>query len=107
MKVILINTYRVLSIVSVCDENVRSYFSSVILDDTNYTMRGHGTESELSHALFPLKKKRKKDNNEEWRCRHDKKKTIGTGWVENLKRQGREMIRISKKKRNDDSIKPG
>lgn len=52
------NTYRVLSIVSVCDENVRSYFSSVILDDTNYTMRGRSTESKPSHARFPPKKKK-------------------------------------------------
>ena len=53
------NTYRVLSIVSVCDENVCSYFSSVILDDTNYTMRGRSTESKPSHAHFTPKKKSK------------------------------------------------
>jgi len=88
------NTYRVLSIVSVCDENVHSYFSSVIPDDTNYTMRGRSTESKPSRARFPPKK----DNNEEWGCGYEKERVMGTGWVKNLKRQGREMIKISKEK---------
>lgn len=53
-------------------KNACSYFSSVILDDTDYTMRGHSTESKPSHAA-----EKRKDNGEDWGRGHEKKKAIG------------------------------